>query len=65
MGVDRQKTLTGLGAVELRLTMYVHSGFDSNGDPMTENVDLPVWRTLDFVEYDRPMEITGYVARMD
>ena len=50
MGVDRQKTLTGFGAVELRLTIFVHSGFDSEGDPMTENVDLPVWHTLDFVE---------------
>jgi coenzyme PQQ precursor peptide PqqA len=45
--------------------MVVHSGFDSEGDRMTENVELPVWRTPDFVEYDTPMEITGYVARMD
>ncbi len=32
---------------------------------MTEEVELPVWTTPDFVEYDTPMEITAYVARMD
>jgi coenzyme PQQ precursor peptide PqqA len=32
---------------------------------MTEHVDLPVWGTPDFVEYDTPMEITAYAARMD
>jgi len=65
IAADHQKTFTRLGTVELRLTMFVHNGFDSEGDRMTENVELPVWRTPDFVEYDTPMEITGYVARMD
>ena len=32
---------------------------------MDERVDLPVWTTPDFVEYDTPMEITAYAARMD
>lgn len=32
---------------------------------MTEHVDLPVWTAPEFVEYDTPMEITAYVARMD
>ena len=32
---------------------------------MTESADQPVWTTPDFVEYDTPMEVTGYVARTD
>ena len=32
---------------------------------MTGHGELPVWHTPDFVEYDTPMETTGYVARMD
>jgi hypothetical protein len=32
---------------------------------MTENVKLSVWRTPDFVEYDTPIYLAGYVARMD
>ena len=39
--------------------MFVHSGDNSEGDHMTGNGELPVWRTPDFVEYDTPMEITG------
>lgn len=27
--------------------------------------ELEVWETPDFVEYDTPMEVTAYVARMD
>lgn len=32
---------------------------------MTESTEAPVWTTPDFVEYDTPMEVTGYVARTD
>jgi hypothetical protein len=32
---------------------------------MTGNVKLSVWRTPDFVEYDTPIYLAGYVARMD
>lgn len=32
---------------------------------MIEDTELPVWTTPDFVEYDTPMEVTGYVARVD
>ncbi|WP_028852238.1 pyrroloquinoline quinone precursor peptide PqqA [Thermocrispum municipale] len=31
-------------------------------EPGTE---LEVWEAPDFVEYDTPMEVTAYVARMD
>jgi coenzyme PQQ precursor peptide PqqA len=32
---------------------------------MSENAEQPVWTAPDFVEYDTPMEVTGYVARTE
>lgn len=32
---------------------------------MIESTDLEVWTTPDFVEYETPMEVTAYVARME
>ncbi|MGH3433166.1 MAG: pyrroloquinoline quinone precursor peptide PqqA [Thermocrispum sp.] len=32
---------------------------------MVDSAELEVWVTPDFVEYDTPMEVTAYVARMD
>jgi coenzyme PQQ precursor peptide PqqA len=39
------------------------------GDPrsahMIESTEREVWTTPDFVEYETPMEVTAYAARMD
>ena len=32
---------------------------------MIESTELEVWTTPDFVEYETPMEVTAYVARME
>lgn len=32
---------------------------------MTETSEREVWTTPDFVEYETPMEVTAYVARME
>lgn len=32
---------------------------------MIENEQLEAWTTPDFVEYDTPMEVTAYLARME
>lgn len=32
---------------------------------MVESAPREVWTTPDFVEYDTPMEVTAYVARME
>jgi coenzyme PQQ precursor peptide PqqA len=32
---------------------------------MGENVELEAWVTPDFEEYDTPMEVTAYVARLE
>ena len=32
---------------------------------MIESTEREVWTTPDFVEYETPMEVTAYVARME
>ncbi|RZQ60797.1 pyrroloquinoline quinone precursor peptide PqqA [Amycolatopsis suaedae] len=32
---------------------------------MIETTEYEVWTTPDFVEYETPMEVTAYAARMD
>lgn len=32
---------------------------------MHDGIELEVWTTPDFVEYETPMEVTAYAARMD
>ncbi|MEV4315813.1 pyrroloquinoline quinone precursor peptide PqqA [Actinocrispum sp. NPDC049592] len=32
---------------------------------MIENTEREVWTTPDFVEYETPMEVTAYAARME
>lgn len=32
---------------------------------MDATTELEVWTTPDFVEYETPMEVTAYAARMD
>ncbi|MQA61789.1 MAG: pyrroloquinoline quinone precursor peptide PqqA [Actinophytocola sp.] len=32
---------------------------------MVETPQREIWVTPDFVEYDTPMEVTAYVARME
>jgi coenzyme PQQ precursor peptide PqqA len=32
---------------------------------MIESTQREVWTTPDFVEYETPMEVTAYAARMD
>lgn len=32
---------------------------------MNENTERQVWTTPDFVEYETPMEVTAYAARME
>lgn len=32
---------------------------------MQDSPELEVWTTPDFVEYETPMEVTAYAARMD
>jgi coenzyme PQQ precursor peptide PqqA len=32
---------------------------------MVEHVELETWVTPDFEEYDTPMEVTAYVARLE
>jgi coenzyme PQQ precursor peptide PqqA len=35
------------------------------GERMNATTELEVWTTPDFVEYETPMEVTAYAARMD
>jgi coenzyme PQQ precursor peptide PqqA len=35
------------------------------GGDMQDTPELEVWTTPDFVEYETPMEVTAYAARMD
>lgn len=32
---------------------------------MVETIELEVWTTPDFVEYETPLEVTAYAARME
>jgi coenzyme PQQ precursor peptide PqqA len=32
---------------------------------MQDTPELEIWTTPDFVEYETPMEVTAYAARMD
>jgi coenzyme PQQ precursor peptide PqqA len=32
---------------------------------VTENIELEAWTAPEFVEYDTPMEVTAYLARME
>jgi coenzyme PQQ precursor peptide PqqA len=40
-------------------------GHRSLGGEMQDTPELEVWTTPDFVEYETPMEVTAYAARMD
>jgi coenzyme PQQ precursor peptide PqqA len=40
-------------------------GHRSLGGKMQDTPELEVWTTPDFIEYETPMEVTAYAARMD